>query len=153
MEQQKRVCVIGLGYIGLPTAALLASNGYQVVGVDVSAHVVETINQGKIHIIEPDLDAYVRSGVAAGRLRAFSDAQPADVYMICVPTPFHDDGRIPQPNIDYVLAATASIAPLVKARDLLILESTSSVGTTEQMQGVLQASGVAVAGFTYRLLP
>ncbi len=96
MEQQKRVCVIGLGYIGLPTAALLASNGYDVVGMDVSAHVVETINQGKIHIIEPDLDAYVQSGVAAGRLRAFSDVQPADVYMICVPTPFHDGGRIPQ---------------------------------------------------------
>lgn len=145
MEQKKRVCVIGLGYIGLPTAALLASNGYEVVGMDVSAHTVETINQGKIHIVEPDLDAYVRSGVAAGRLRAFSAVQPADMYMICVPTPFHDGGHIPQPNIDYVLAAIASIAPLVKAGDLVILESTSPVGTTEQMQNVLQAAGVAVA--------
>ena len=145
MEQQKRVCVIGLGYIGLPTAALLASNGYEVVGMDVSAHAVKTINQGKIHIVEPDLDAYVRSGVAAGRLRAFSEVQPADVYMICVPTPFHEGGHIPQPNIDYVLAATASIAPLVKAGDLVILESTSPVGTTEQMQNVLQEAGVAVA--------
>ena len=145
MEQQKRVCVIGLGYIGLPTAALLASNGYEVMGMDVSAHAVETINQGKIHIVEPDLDAYVRSGVAAGRLRAFSEVQPADVYMICVPTPFHEGGHIPQPNIDYVLAATASIAPLVKAGDLVILESTSPVGTTEQMQNVLQAAGVTVA--------
>ena len=143
MELQKRVCVIGLGYIGLPTAALLASNGYEVVGMDVSAHAVEIINQGKIHIVEPDLDAYVRSGVAAGRLRAFSEVQPADVYMICVPTPFHDGGDIPQPNIDYVLAATASIAPLVKAGDLVILESTSPVGTTEQMQVVFQESGVA----------
>ena len=145
MELQKRVCVIGLGYIGLPTAALLASNGYEVVGMDVSAHAVEIINQGKIHIVEPDLDAYVRSGVAAGRLRAFSEVQPADVYMVCVPTPFHDGGDIPQPNIDYVLTATASIAPLVKAGDLVILESTSPVGTTEQMQNVLQAAGVAVA--------
>ena len=145
VEQQKRVCVIGLGYIGLPTAALLASNGYEVVGMDVSAHAVETINQGKIHIVEPDLDAYVRSGVAAGRLRAFSEVQSADVYMICVPTPFHDGGHIPQPNIDYVLAAMASIAPLVKTADLVILESTSPVGTTEQMQKVLKAAGVAVA--------
>ena len=143
MEQQKRICVIGLGYIGLPTAALLASNGYDVVGMDVSEHVVDTINQGKIHIIEPDLDAYVRSGVAAGRLSAFSDVQPADVYMICVPTPFNSGGHIPQPNIDYVLSATASIAPLVKAGDLVILESTSPVGTTEQIQVVLQESGVA----------
>lgn len=140
-----RICVIGLGYIGLPTAALLASNGYEVVGMDVSAHAVETINQGKIHIVEPDLDAYVRSAVAAGRLRAFSEVQPADVYMICVPTPFHDGGHIPQPNIDYVLAATASIAPLVKAGDLVILESTSPVGSTEQMQAVLEKAGVAVA--------
>lgn len=145
MEKRKRVCVIGLGYIGLPTAALLASNGYDVVGMDISAHAVETINQGKIHIVEPDLDAYVRSGVAAGRLRAFSDVQPADVYMICVPTPFHDGGSIPQPNIDYVLAATASMAPLVKAGDLVILESTSPVGMTEQIQGVLQTAGVPVA--------
>lgn len=143
MDQQKCVCVIGLGYIGLPTAALLASNGYKVVGIDVSSHVVETINKGKIHIIEPDLDAYVRSGVAAGRLSAFSDVQPADVYMICVPTPFYSGGHIPQPNIDYVLSATASIAPLVKAGDLVILESTSPVGSTEQMQVVFLESGVA----------
>lgn len=145
VEHQKRVCVIGLGYIGLPTAALLASNGFEVVGMDVSAHAVETINQGKIHIVEPDLDAYVRSGVAAGRLRAFSEVQPADVYMICVPTPFHDGGNIPQPNIDNVLAATASIAPLAKAGDLVILESTSPVGTTEQVQETLNEAGVAVA--------
>ena len=145
MEQQKRVCVIGLGYIGLPTAALLASNGYDVVGMDVNAHPVETINQGKIHIVEPDLDAYVRSGVAAGRLRAFSEVQPAEVYVICVPTPFHEGGHIPKPNIDYVLAATASIAPMVKAGDLVILESTSPVGTTERMQEVLKSAGVAVA--------
>ena len=145
MEQKKRVSVIGLGYIGLPTAALLASNGHDVVGMDVSAHAVATINQGKIHIVEPDLDAHVRSGVAAGRLSAFSEVQPADVYLICVPTPFHDCGHIPQPNIDYVLAATASIAPLVKAGDLVILESTSPVGTTEQMQAVLQVADVAVA--------
>jgi len=139
------VSVIGLGYIGLPTAALLASHGYRVVGMDVSEHAVTTINQGKIHIVEPDLDAFVRSAVSAGRLEAFTEPQPGDVYMICVPTPFHEGGAVPQPNIDYVLTATRSIAPLVKAGDLVILESTSPVGTTEQMQAVLQDAGVDVA--------
>jgi UDP-N-acetyl-D-mannosaminuronic acid dehydrogenase len=141
----KQISVIGLGYIGLPTAALLASNGYSVVGMDVSEHAVKTINQGKIHIIEPDLDAFVRSAVAAGRLQAFTEPQPGDVYMICVPTPFHEDGDIPQPNIDYVLTATRSIAPLVKSGDLVILESTSPVGTTERVQAVLRNAGVDVA--------
>ena len=140
----KKVSVIGLGYIGLPTAALLASNGYSVVGMDVSEHAVKTINQGKIHIIEPDLDAFVRSAVSAGRLRAFIEPQPGDVYMICVPTPFHEGGAIPQPNIDYVLTATRSIAPFVKSGDLVILESTSPVGTTEEIQNVLRAAGVQV---------
>ena len=140
----KKVSVIGLGYIGLPTAALLASNGYSVVGMDVSEHAVSTINQGKIHIVEPDLDAFVRSAVAAGRLQAFIEPQPGDVYMICVPTPFHEGGTIPQPNIDYVMTATRSIAPFVKAGDLVILESTSPVGTTEQIQNVLRAAGVQV---------
>lgn len=153
MQKQKRVCVVGLGYIGLPTAALLASHGYEVVGMDVSQHVVETINQGKIHIVEPDLDAFVRSGVAAGRLRAFSEAQSADVYMICVPTPFHDGDGVPQPNIDYVLAATTNIAPLVKAGDLVILESTSPVGTTEQVQAVLSNAGVDITAMYLAYCP
>lgn len=138
------ISVIGLGYIGLPTAALLASNGYSVVGMDVSEHVVNTINQGKIHIVEPDLDAFVRSGVTAGRLAAFTEVQAGDVYMICVPTPFHEGEGVPQPNINYVLTATKSIADLVKPTDLIILESTSPVGTTEQIQNVLRNAGVDV---------
>jgi len=142
--QNKKVCVIGLGYIGLPTAALLASNGFQVVGVDLNAHAVETINQGRIHIVEPDLDAFVRSAVSAGRLRAYTTPQPGDVYMICVPTPFHESEGIPQPNIDYVLAATRSIAGFVKPGDLVILESTSPVGTTRKMAEVLQQDGVNI---------
>jgi UDP-N-acetyl-D-mannosaminuronic acid dehydrogenase len=153
MQKNKKVCVIGLGYIGLPTAALLASNGYEVVGMDVSAHAIETINQGKIHIVEPDLNAFVRSGVEAGRLRAFDYVKPADIYMICVPTPFHEGGDIPQPNIDYVLAATANVAPLVKADDLVILESTSPVGTTEQMQSLLKAAGVDVSAIHIAYCP
>jgi len=138
------ISVIGLGYIGLPTAALLSTSGYSVVGMDVSEHAVNTINQGKIHIVEPDLDAFVRSGVAAGRLKAFTEPQAGDVYMICVPTPFHEGEGIPQPNIDYVLAATKSIADLIKPGDLIILESTSPVGTTEQVQNVLLDAGVDV---------
>ena len=143
--KNKTICVVGLGYIGLPTGALLASSGYQVVGVDVSAHAVETINQGLIHIVEPDLDAYVRSAVAAGKLKAFTTPQAGDIYMICVPTPFHEGEGIPQPNIDYVLAATRSIAAYVKVGDMVILESTSPVGTTQKMSEVLSNAGVDIS--------
>ena len=140
--QKKTVCVIGLGYIGLPTAALLASHGYQVVGVDLNSQAVETINQGRIHIVEPDLDAFVRSAVSAGRLKAFTTPQAGDVYVICVPTPFHEGEGIPQPNIDYVLAATRGIAEFVESGDLVVLESTSPVGTTRRMAEVLREAGV-----------
>jgi UDP-N-acetyl-D-mannosaminuronic acid dehydrogenase len=150
---QKTVSVIGLGYIGLPTAALLASKGYNVVGVDVNQHAVETINQGRIHIVEPDLDAFVRSAVAAGRLKAFTRPQPADVYMVCVPTPFHETEGTPQPNIDFVLAATRSIAGLLKAGDLVILESTSPVGTTLRMAEELRESGVDVSAIHVAYCP
>lgn len=143
--QRKTICVVGLGYIGLPTAALLASNGFQVVGVDLNTHVVETINQGHIHIVEPDLDAFVRSAVLGGKLKAYTQPQAADIYMICVPTPFHEGEGIPQPNVDYVLTATRSIAKYIKAGDFVILESTSPVGTTEQMTEVLNQAGVDVA--------
>ncbi len=154
----KTVCVIGLGYIGLPTAALLASNGYDVVGVDLNRHAVETINKGQIHIVEPDLDAFVRSAVAAGKLKAFTEPQAADVFIICVPTPFHEGEGIPRPDIDYVLAATRSIAGFVKHGDLVILESTSPVGTTEKMSEVLAGSGVdspkvSIAYCPERVLP
>jgi UDP-N-acetyl-D-mannosaminuronic acid dehydrogenase len=154
----KTVCVIGLGYIGLPTAALLASNGYDVVGVDLNRYAVETINRGQIHIVEPDLDAFVRSAVSAGKLKAFTEPQAADIFIICVPTPFHEGEGIPQPNIDYVLAATNSIAGFVKPGDLVILESTSPVGTTEKMSEVLEGAGVdttkiSIAYCPERVLP
>ena len=134
--------MVGLGYIGLPTAALLASNGYKVVGIDISKYAVETINQGLIHIVEPDLDAYVRSAVTAGRLKAFTSPQAGDIYMICVPTPFHEGDGTPQPNIDFVLTATRNIASYVKAGDMVILESTSPVGTTQKIAEVLNEAGV-----------
>lgn len=140
--ERRTVCVVGLGYIGLPTAALLASNGYQVVGADRSPHVVDIINKGQIHIVEPDLDAYVRSAVSAGKLKAYTQPQKADIYMICVPTPFHENGDIPQPNIDFVMAATSSVTTLLKPGDLVILESTSPVGTTKKLAEVLESAGV-----------
>ena len=142
VDRKKSVSVIGLGYIGLPTAALLASKGYMVKGMDINEHAVETINKGEIHIVEPDLDAYVRSAVANGKLKAYSEVQAGDIYIICVPTPFHADSERPKPNVDYVREAVQSISPHVKGGDIVILESTSPVGTTEMVIDVLQKNGV-----------
>ena len=96
MNQTKKICVIGLGYIGLPTAALLANRGYSVHGVDVVASTVDIINQGKIHIVEPDLDTFVRAAVNSGNLKASLIPDIADVFIIAVPTPFHE-GYVPSP--------------------------------------------------------
>lgn len=139
---KKTVCVIGLGYIGLPTAALLAGNGYRVLGVDINPHAVETINKGLIHIVEPRLDEYVKSAVSNGSLKAFSKPQLADIYILCVPTPFHDGDGVPMPNVDYILSAVDSISKLVKKGDIVILESTSPVGTTDMVAERLHEHGV-----------
>lgn len=141
MLSKSKICILGLGYIGLPSAALLANRGYQVQGVDVSSEVVDTINQGEIHIVEPELDSFVRSAVNSGQLTASLKPEPADIFILAVPTPFHE-GYVP--NIDYVLDATRSIAPVVKAGDLVILESTSPVGTTEKVADVLREAGVDI---------
>ena len=138
-------CILGLGYIGLPTAAVLARAGHRVIGVDVNAQVVATVNEGCIHIVEPDLDQAVASAVASGDLSAQLSPSPADVFLIAVPTPFRSgaDG-IPQPNIDYVLAAACAIAPVLRPGNLLLLESTLPVGTTEQVAQVLaEKSGLS----------
>lgn len=135
----KKICVIGLGYIGLPTAALLANRGYQVHGVDVVKSTVDTINEGKIHIVEPDLDTFVRAAVNSGNLKASLTPDIADVFIIAVPTPFHD-GYVP--NVDYVVSATKAIAPYVKSGDIVILESTSPVGTTDLVGVTLKEEGV-----------
>lgn len=140
--QKKSICVMGLGYIGLPTAALLANRKYQVHGVDVVQSTVDTINQGKIHIVEPDLDTFVRSAVNSGNLIADVKPKEADVFIIAVPTPFHE-GFVP--DIDYVIAASESIAPYVKAGNIVILESTSPVGTTEKVAETLQTHGVDIS--------
>ncbi|AIX75226.1 MAG: UDP-N-acetyl-D-mannosamine dehydrogenase [Mixta calida] len=124
------ISVIGLGYIGLPTAAAFASRGKNVVGVDINAQAVETINRGEIHIVEPDLDAVVKQAVQAGCLRAVTQPVAADAFLIAVPTPFKGEH---QPDMAYVQAAALSLAPVLKKGDLVILESTSPVGATEQM--------------------
>lgn len=131
------VSVIGLGYIGLPTAAAFASRKIQVIGVDVNQHAVDTINQGKIHIIEPELDMIVQAAVHQGLLRAVTRPEPANVFMIAVPTPFKGDH---EPDLSYVQAAAESIAPVLARGNIVILESTSPVGTTEQMVGWLAAA-------------
>lgn len=124
------ISVIGLGYIGLPTAAAFASRKKKVIGVDVNQHAVDTINRGAIHIVEPDLDKVVKEAVEAGCLHAVIKPQPADAFLIAVPTPFKGDH---EPDMVYVEAAAKSIAPVLKKGDLVILESTSPVGATEQM--------------------
>lgn len=129
-NQFKHICVIGLGYIGLPTAATFAAHGVKVTGVDVNQYAVDMINQGKVHIVEPDLDALVKVVVAKGMLSAQTAPVAADVYIVAVPTPFKDDH---QPDLKYIEAASKALAPYLKPGNLVILESTSPVGATEQM--------------------
>jgi len=136
---KRKICVMGLGYIGLPTASLLANMGYQIHGVDVVQSTVDTINKGEIHIVEPDLHTFVRSAVNSGHLVADTKPSEADIFIIAVPTPFHN-GFVP--NIDFVLDATRSIVPYLKAGNIVILESTSPVGTTHKIEEVLQSEGV-----------
>ena len=155
---EKKVCIIGLGYIGLPTAALIANKGISVSGIDTNDEIVSTINKGKIHISENGLPSFVKSVILSGKLKAFNKIQLSDIYMICVPTPFHKNNDLPKPNIDYVLSATKSIAPFIKSGDLIILESTSPVGTTEKIQQTLidcgaNLDGVHIAYCPERVLP
>jgi UDP-N-acetyl-D-mannosaminuronic acid dehydrogenase len=126
-----KVCVVGLGYIGLPTAAVIASRGVDVVGVDVNQKAVDTINAGQIHIVEPDLDIVVRSVVMTGKLRATTQPEAAQVFIVAVPTPFKGENH--EPDLSYIESACRSIAPVLEQGNLVILESTSPVGTTEKM--------------------
>ncbi|WP_417446736.1 UDP-N-acetyl-D-mannosamine dehydrogenase [Kangiella sp.] len=128
------ISVVGLGYIGLPTAAMFASRKKNVIGVDVNQHTVDTINRGEIHIIEPELDMIVHATVKEGYLKAVIKPEPADAFLIAVPTPFKDSkSAIPEPDLSYIEAAANAIAPVLKKGDLVILESTSPVGATEQL--------------------
>jgi len=137
------ISVIGLGYIGLPTAAMFASKGKKVIGVDVNQHAVDTINSGKIHIVEPELDVMVKIAVSGGFLKATTFPEPADVFLIAVPTPFlplQGENSTPEPDLTYIEAAAKSVALVLKKNDLVILESTSPVGATEQMSAWLAES-------------
>lgn len=136
---KQKICVIGLGYIGLPTAALLANKGYNVHGVDIIQSVVDTINEGKIHIVEPELDTFVQAAVNSGKLNADTKPTQADIFIIAVPTPFHH-GFVP--NTDYIIDATKAITPYLQTGNMVILESTSPVGTTELVEDTLKAHNV-----------
>lgn len=129
-SQFRHICVIGLGYIGLPTAATFAAHGVKVTGVDVNEYAVNMINQGKVHIVEPDLDALVKEVVSQGTLSAQTTPVAADAYIVAVPTPFKEGH---EPDLKYIEAASKALAPFLTAGNLVILESTSPVGATEQM--------------------
>lgn len=160
----KTISMIGLGYIGLPTATLFASRKKKVIGVDVSKHAVDTINQGKIHIVEPELDILVQAVVSQGYLRATLIPEPAEAFLIAVPTPFTDGHK---PDLSYIEAAAKSIAPVLKKGNLVILESTSPVGTTEKLaqwlaearpdlsfpQQAAEAADIQIAYCPERVLP
>ncbi len=134
---EKKICVIGLGYIGLPTASLLASRGYDVHGVDVRQDVVDLLNKGEIHIVEPGLDILVRSAIQSKKLKASAQVKSADIFIIAVPTPFRENH---QADLSYVEAASKSVAPFVKDGNLVILESTSPVGTTEKIKNWIEST-------------
>lgn len=129
-EPLKKVCILGLGYIGLPTAAVFASRGLRVIGVDINPRIIEMVNAGNVHIEEPDLDIVVRSAVLSGNLRAAISPEPADAFIIAVPTPFKDGHK---PDLSCIKSAADSLAPVLRKGNLVILESTSPVGTTEQL--------------------
>ena len=129
-EENYNVVMVGLGYIGLPTAALIAQSNIKVFGVDINPQIVDTINKGKIHIVEPDLDTAVSNAVKNGYLKAGTVPVEASTYLIVVPTPFKNKN---EPDISFVESATKNIIPLLKEGDLYIIESTSPIGTTEKM--------------------
>ena len=149
MKKDLKICIVGMGYIGLPTAALLANKGYQIHGVDIDEHIVNTINKGEIHIVEPDLDASVKSAVKSGYLTANVNPTESNIFMIAVPTPFHEDKynevtNSPIPNIDNIENSIRKIAPYVRPGNLILLESTSPVGTTEFITDLLKKEEIEI---------
>ncbi len=151
-----KTCFMGLGYIGLPTAIIAARHGIEVTGVDINPKVVETVNQGKIHIVEPGLQKLCNEVVSNGNLRAALQPEESDVYLIVVPTPFKGDH---EPDISYVEAATRTILPFLKEGDLYIIESTSPIGTTGKMEKLIYSqrpelkSKIYIAYCPERVLP
>jgi len=140
--KKKTVCVVGLGYIGLPTAVLLANNGFSVIGYDTNNKIVKNLNKKILHIVEPNVDRLLKTAISKGRLKVSNKVVKCDVYIICVPTPANKKNNIYVPNIDYVITATKSIAPFIKKGDLIILESTCPVGSTKKIEDLLIKEGV-----------
>ena len=146
-RESQKVVVMGLGYIGLPTASMLASKGHQVLGVDINPKAVDTINSGRIHIVEPELDVLVHEAVKSGKLKASLRPEPGDTFIIAVPTPFKSENGNPKaPDISYVERATRAIAPCLQEGNLVILESTSPVGTTEAIDRIIASERPELAG-------
>ena len=146
-RELQKIIVMGLGYIGLPTASMLATKGHQVLGVDVNAQAVDIINSGRIHIVEPDLDILVKSAVNSGNLKASLTPEEGDTFILAVPTPFKEvDGNPKAPDLAYIETATRAIAPYLREDNLVILESTSPVGTTERVQEIIVAMRPELAG-------
>ena len=153
MRLGKKVVVMGLGYIGLPTAALLANNGYQVHGVDLVKSVITSVNEGKIHFKEPGLAELLKEVVSSGYLHAASKAQKADIFIICVPTPFELNGVIPRPIVDHVISAVREIAKYLQPGNLVLLESTCPVGTTNKIAEVLSECGIDIENISLAYCP
>lgn len=153
-----RLTVVGLGYIGLPTAAVFADAGFSVAGVDLDPSAVEAISDGRAHILEPGLDQLVKEVVSSGSLSASAEVSPADAFIIAVPTPFTGDH---EPDLSYVQAAVEAVAPVLEPGNLIVLESTSPIGATEKVAGWIQAArpdlslprDIAVAYCPERVLP
>ncbi len=141
MTAERRVSISGLGYIGLPTASVLAHHGWNVHGVETNPSVVERISRGEAHIAEPDIDTMVHSAVHSGALTASAEPVPSDVFMICVPTPFLRDTNPPEPDLEHVFSAAHALVPYLRAGNLVIIESTCPVGTTQRVQEALQIAG------------
>ena len=144
MKRNLKINVIGLGYIGLPTAAILGRNGYDVFGIDTNLEIVENINNSQFNNLEPDLDNALLESISNGNLQASSKHRSADVHIVCVPTPLVKDKKNPTPDLSYVFDAAKSLAPHIKKGDLLIIESTITVGTTEEVSLALQRLGVDI---------
>lgn len=139
-----KICVLGLGYIGLPTATLLASEGFKVIGVDTNKEVISKINEGKAHIYEPGLDDLVKLTVTSNKFQAFLEPKESDVFIIAVPTPVHNYDNILTPNIDHVMMAVKSILSVIKENNSLIIESTIPVGTTLKIESLLKENGIDI---------
>lgn len=157
MDTSAKICVIGLGYIGLPTSAIMAAKGFSVLGIDVNPKVVETINNGQIHIAEPDLDLFVRAAVQSGKLKAATHPEPADVFIIAVPTPFKEQKK---PDMSFVEQATQAICSVLQPGNLVILESTSPPQTCEKIiapivekAGFKPGADIHIAHCPERVLP